>query len=74
VQAVAIRFFEDSEPVIVRAEQNTSDPVARLYQKHPMLDAGTSASVANFVGCGAKFGRKSTDCKTSPVDGFWDEV
>jgi hypothetical protein len=38
------------------------------------LDAGTSASVANFVGCGAKFGRKSTDCKTSPVDGFWDQV
>ena len=53
VQAVAIRFFEDSEPVIVRAEQNTSD------QKHPMLDAGTRARVANFVGCGAKFGRKS---------------
>ena len=65
---MAILFCEDSEPVIVQAEQNTSD------QKHPMLDAGTSASVANFVGCGAKFGRKSTDCKTSPVDGFWDEV
>ena len=43
-------------------------------QKHPMLDAGTRARVANFVGCGAKFGRKSTDCKTSPVDGIWDQV
>ena len=31
VQAVSISFFEDSEPVIVRAEQNTSDSVARGF-------------------------------------------